>query len=145
MRIKNLILLVITSIILLTSQTYAQNNAEFYYKEANKMLISGQFEQAKEKYCEAIKKKPDYAEAYMGLGMAHKELGNYDEAYKATQEALNINPEYYQAYYNLGLILENQNKNQEAIKAYEKFLKEVPGSERFTDAKQRIYKLKNKK
>jgi len=74
--------------------------------------------------------------------MAYKESGKYKEAYEATLKAIELKPNYYQAYYNLGLILEKQGKYDEAIKAYEKFLNEVPGAERFTDARQRIMKLK---
>lgn len=145
MKFKKFIFLTITLVILSATQIYATQDAGYYYKEANQMLISGEFEKAKIDYELAISKKTDYTEAYVGLGMVLKELNRNDEAYNATKKALEINPDYSQAYYNLGLILENLNRKQEAIKAYEKFLKEVPGAERFTDARQRIYKLKTKK
>jgi tetratricopeptide (TPR) repeat protein len=144
MKFKKFILLTLTLFIISITQIDATQDADYYYKEANQMLISGDFKKAKTDYELAIAKNPDFTEAYIGLGMALKELGQNEEAYNATKKALEVDPNYNQAYYNLGLILEKSNKKQEAIKAYEKFIKEVPGAERFTDARQRIYKLKSK-
>jgi len=135
--------LIITMILLLFKPTFSQN-ADEYFNKANSMLVSGDFQQAINFYNLAIKQNPNFSEAYLGLGMAYKELGKYNDAYAATQKAIELKPNYYQAYYNLGLILEKQGKNDEAIKSYEKFLDEVPGAERFTDAKQRIIRLKKK-
>jgi tetratricopeptide (TPR) repeat protein len=117
-------------------------NINDYYNMANSMLVAGNFEKAAEYYNMVIQRNPNSAEAYLGLGMAYKELGRYDDAYNATKKAIQLKPTYYQAYYNLGLILEMQGKNEEAIQAYEKFLDEVPGAERFSDARQRINHLK---
>ncbi|MEI7474175.1 MAG: tetratricopeptide repeat protein [bacterium] len=144
MKFKKFAILVFTLSIIAITQIHATQDSDYYYKKANQMLISGDFNNAKVNYEAAISANPKFTEAYVGLGMVLKELGDNEGAYQSTVKALAIDPDYSQAYYNEGLILENLNKKQEAIRAYEKFLKEVPGAERFTDARQRIYKLKNK-
>lgn len=123
---------------------FAQNASENFAK-ANSMLVAGKFQDAVPLYKTAIQQNPKFAEAYLGLGMCYKEMGQYDEAYAATRKALQLKPDYYQAYYNLGLILEKQKKYDEAIDAYNKFLDKVPGADRFTDAKQRIANLKKQR
>lgn len=120
---------------------FSQNSND-YFQKANSLLVAGKFQEAATFYQNAINQKPDFAEAYMGLGIAYKEMGKYNEAEAATLEAIKLKPSYYQAYYNLGLIYEKENKYNEAIGAYEKFLDEVPGAEKFSDAKLRVLRLK---
>jgi len=136
-----LVLLLILSLSVLFKPVLSQNVSD-YYNKANSMLVAGNFEKAAEYYNLVIQRNPNSADAYLGLGMAYKELGRYDDAYNATRKAIQLKPSYYQAYYNLGLILEMQGKNEEAIQAYEKFLDEVPGAEKFSDARKRINRLK---
>lgn len=113
------------------------------FKRANEMLSSGDFNSAIDSYKKAIDKKSDYAEAYMGLGVAYKQIGDYSNAEKATLTALELKPTYYTAYYNLGLIYELMGENEKAIKSYETFLKYVPEAAKYTDAKKRVSDLKN--
>ncbi|MFH0702611.1 MAG: tetratricopeptide repeat protein [bacterium] len=128
--------------VLLSQLAFSQQDSNDYFIKANSYLVSGKFEEAANFYKFAIQQKPVFPEAYLGLGMAYKESEKYQEAYEATYKAIKLKPSYYQAYYNLGLILEKQNKIDEAIEAYEKFLKEIKGADRFSDAKQRILRLK---
>jgi tetratricopeptide (TPR) repeat protein len=118
--------------------------AEDYYYKANVSLTSGKMSEAVGFYNQAVLANPDFFEAYIGLSIAYREIGNYDRAYDSIQKVFDLKPTYYQAYYNLGLILEKQGKFLEAINAYEKFLDQVPGASKFTDARLRITKLKNK-
>jgi tetratricopeptide (TPR) repeat protein len=136
-----LAIILIFALSLFFKPVLSQNNND-YYNRANSMLVAGNFEKAAEYYNIVIQRNPNSADAYLGLGMVYKELGRYNDAYNATQKAIKLKPNYYQAYYNLGLILEMLGKNQEAIEAYDKFLDEVPGAEKFSDAKQRISRLK---
>ena len=133
--------LFLIAIIFGTRAAYSQD-PEYYYFKGNSCLTSGKMSEAISYYNQAINYSSGFFEAYIGLSIAYKELGNYDKALEAIQYAIKLKPDYYQAYYNLGLILEKQNKPQEAIKAYEKFLKGVSGASKFSDAKQRILKLK---
>lgn len=144
---KRFLYLIITTIIvasyLLFIKPPAQSqNTDKNFVKANSMLIKGNYSDAITLYQLVIKQNPKNADAYMGLGMAFKAQGNFNEAYNATIKSIKLKPNYYQAYYNLGLILENLNNPKEAIITYEKFLKEVPGADRFSDVKQRISILK---
>ena len=121
---------------------YLPDCAEEYYFKANLSLTSGRIPEAINFYKLATKKKKGFFEAYLGLSIAYRELGEYDKAHDAIIKVLELSPDYYQVYYNLGMILEKQNKYSEAIKTYEIFLEKVPGAGRFTDVKQRISKLK---
>ncbi len=129
-------------IMLCINQPTFSDSASDTYSKANAMLVAGNYNEAVNYYNVVIKQNPKFYEAYIGLGMAYKELGKYQEAYDSTSKAIKLKPSYYQAYYNLGIILESMGKNAEAINAYEKFLKEIPGADRFSDAKQRIINLK---
>ncbi len=133
--------LFIISAIFFTKSAYSQD-ASYYYFRANSYLTSGKMQEAIKFYNMAISYDKDFFEAYMGLSIVYKELGDYEKALQFIQYAIKLKPDYYQAYYNLGLVLEKQNKKEDAIKAYEKFLKGVRGAAKFSDAKQRISKLK---
>lgn len=133
--------LFLLTVIFFTGKAYSQD-ADYYYFKANSSLSSGKFSDAIKLYNQAIVHDVNYFEAYVGLSIAYRESGNYDKALESINYVLKIQPDYYQAYYNLGLILEKQKKCDDAVKAYEKFLKEVPGAAKFSDAKQRISKIK---
>ena len=130
-----------SAILLFAGIAYSQN-AEDFYQTANSNLTSGKMTEAVKYYNQAIRVDGNFFEAYLGLSIAYRELKQYDKALDSINCAIKLNPRYFQAYYNLGLILEKQNKNIEAIKAYEIFLKGVPGAGNFSDANQRIFKLK---
>lgn len=136
-----LAVIIFISIIFAAKTAYCQD-PEYYYLKGSSLLTAGKMPEAIKYYNQAISYNSDFFEAYMGLSIAYKEMGDYEKALYAVQHAINLYPNYYQAYYNLGLILEKQNKPEEAIKAYEKFLKGVHGASKFSDAKQRILRLK---
>lgn len=138
-----IIFLFVTALLLYTYKPGLTQDVKDYFSQANSMLVSGNVERAVELYKTAIQQDNSFSEAYLGLGMAYKEQGKYAEAYLATKKAIELKPRYYQAYYNLGLVLEKQNRCSEAVNAYNIFLDEVPGSDKFTDAKQRISRIKN--
>lgn len=131
----------IALVLLGVAPSYSENAEEYYYK-ANLSLTSGRMHEAVTLYRMATDKKPNFFEAYLGLSIAYRELGEYDKAHDSIIKVLQINPDYNQVYYNLGLILEKQGNYSEAVKAYETFLARVPGAARFTDVKQRIQNLK---
>ncbi len=137
--------LIVSYLLILTlciqSPSHPENAEEYYYK-ANLSLTSGQIAEAVSFYKKAAEKKENFFEAYLGLSIAYRELGEYDKAHQAILKVLEIRPDYYQVYYNLGLILEKQQKYTEALEAYEQFLEKVPGASRFTDTKRRISKIK---
>ncbi len=62
-------------------------------------------EEAAASYRQALRLKPDYAEAHNNLGVVLKELGQLDEAVASYQQALRLKPDYAQAHNNLGIAL----------------------------------------
>ncbi len=128
--------------LLLNIRVLCSESAEGYYYKANLNLTSGKMQEAVTMYKMATDLNPYFFEAYLGLSIAYRELGDYDKAHASIIKVLEIRPDYNQVYYNLGLILEKQGKNTKAIRAYETFLEKVPGAARFTDVKQRIQRLK---
>ncbi|MDQ2974530.1 MAG: tetratricopeptide repeat protein [Acidobacteriota bacterium] len=62
------------------------------YKEGVKYSRAGLFTQAAELFRRSVKLKPDYAEAYQGLGNAYFEMRRWQEAIRVLQQALTLNP-----------------------------------------------------
>jgi len=85
-----------------------------------------QFDAAIENYKQALKIKPDYAEAYYNMGIALKDKGNLEEAIESYIKALKIKPDYAEAYYNMGNALKDKGNLEEAIESYIKALKIKP-------------------
>ena len=68
---------------------------------------------------QAIKIKPDYAEAHFNLGVSNQKIGRHQEAIKNYGNALSNNHAYSSAHHNLGLIHLNQDRLEAAIKSFE--------------------------
>ena len=77
-------------------------------------------------YQEAIRLKPDYAEAHYNLGVAYGELGRYQEEIAAYQEAIRLKPDYADAHCNLGVAYGALSRYQEEIAAYQEAIRLQP-------------------
>ena len=64
-----------------------------------------QFDDAIDSYKQALKIKPDYAEAYYNMGIALKDKGDPEAAIDSYKQALKIKPDYAEAYNNMGVAL----------------------------------------
>ena len=64
-----------------------------------------QFDDAIDNYKQALKIKPDYAEAYYNMGIALKDKGDPEAAIDSYKQALKIKPDYAEAYNNMGVAL----------------------------------------
>ncbi len=91
-----------------------------------KGLRSGQHEEAIASYKEAIRLKPDDAEAHYNLGSAYGNLGRYEEAVMAFKVAILLKPELVGAHYNLGLAYLKISTREGAVKEYN-ILKDLHG------------------
>jgi Flp pilus assembly protein TadD len=59
--------------------------------------------EAVREYKEAIRLKPDFAEAHSNLGVAYKELGDFDSAIREYRIAIRLKPGFQQAHSNLAI------------------------------------------
>ena len=80
------------------------------------MLPRGQFDEAMGHFLEALRVKPDFAEAHYNLGNALFILGRLGEAMTQYEKALEFRPDYAEAHYNLGLALEARGRLDDAVR-----------------------------
>ena len=86
----------------------------------------GQLNTAVDRFKQAIKINPHYADGYYNMGNALREQGKRDEAIEAYTKALSIKPNYAEAYNNMGIAFKEQGKLKEAIEVYNKALSIKP-------------------
>ncbi len=77
--------------------------AEDYAKEGKELLQAKQYDQAIEKFTEAIKLKPDFTQAYNNRGVAYCDKGLYDLAIVDFTEAIKLDPNNGKAFNNRGV------------------------------------------
>ena len=75
---------------------------------------------------QALRIKPDLAEAHYNLGMAFAQLGRMQEAMEHWEQALRIKPNFAEAHYNLGAALGQAGRLHDAIGHYEQALRIKP-------------------
>jgi len=89
----------------------------------NVLLDQGQTEGAISQFQEAIRFKPDYADAHIDLGVAFLTQGQTDGAISQFREAIRLEPDYAEAHMNLGIALRNQGRTDEAINQYQEAIR----------------------
>jgi eukaryotic-like serine/threonine-protein kinase len=77
-------------------------------------------------YREAIRRKPDYAEAHTNLGLALEASGDRPGAIAALREAIRLKPDLPQAHYNLGSALNDSGDRRGAIAALREAIRLKP-------------------
>ena len=75
---------------------------------------------------EAIKLKPDYAEAYNNRGNVYGDLGQHKQAIEDYNEAIRLKPDYAMAYNNRGVTYRDFGQNQRAIEDYNEAIRLNP-------------------
>ena len=73
-------------------------------------------------YTEAIRLKPDYAEAFNNRGIARAAQGNLAGAIRDYNQAIHLKPDFANAYYNRALIWERKENPAAAIADYQHYL-----------------------
>ncbi len=86
----------------------------------------GHYQEAMEEFKQAIRIKPDYAEAHYNLGVTYGELGRHQEAIEAFKQAIRIKPDDAEAHYNLGVTYGELGHYQEAMEAYKQAIRIKP-------------------
>ena len=75
---------------------------------------------------EAIRLKPDYANAYNNRGVANFELDRYEEAISDYDEAIRLKPDFVEAYINRGAAKTDWERYDEAIADYDEAIRLKP-------------------
>jgi len=84
------------------------------------------FDEAEKNYNQAIKFRPNFAEAFNNLGNLLKELSRFDEAEKNYNQAIKFRPNFAEAFNNLGILLKELSRFDESIVKFKESLKINP-------------------
>jgi tetratricopeptide (TPR) repeat protein len=113
------------------------------------LRTEGYLGQAMSEYQKAIELDPNYAPAYMNLGITLFYLDRFEESIAKQKKAISLNPNYPDAYYYLARAYEKTNNPQEAIKNYKTFISLVSNQENYSDyiasARESLVKLAGNK
>ncbi|MCX7918363.1 MAG: tetratricopeptide repeat protein [bacterium] len=87
-------------------------------------IAEGYYSNAIGNFQDALKYKPDYAEAYAEMGKAYRYKKNYEFAIEAYSKATAINPNLAEPYQGLGILYHQVYQDYpKALQNYEQFLK----------------------
>ena len=86
----------------------------------------GRLEEATTHYYEALRIKPDFAEAHNNLGLRLAKQGRLEEAIKHFSEAVRIKPDYADAHNSFGVALAKQGRFEEAINHFSEAVRIEP-------------------
>ncbi len=90
------------------------------------LLLEGRVSDAVGHYEQALRLKPDFAEAQYNLGNAFLQEGKVSDAVGHYEQALRLKPDYAEAHNGLGVALVKTGKRDEAIKHYQQALRINP-------------------
>ncbi len=91
------------------------------------MQAKGKFWEAIDEHREAIRLKPDDAEAHYNLGNALKDSGDVQAAIAEFRKAIQLKPDYASAHEGLGIALSLQGKLAEATAEHREVVRLKPG------------------
>ena len=95
-----------------------KKTAEYWFNLGNAYVELGMYREAINAYKQAIRFKPDLAEAHYNLGVAYGGLGMYREEIEAYKLAIRIKPDYAEAHYNIGITYMILNDRGSALEEY---------------------------
>ena len=100
------------------SQQNQSISAETHLYRGNDKYKSGDYEGAIADYTQAIRLKPDYADAYNNRGIAKDDLGQYLAAIADYDTAIRLKPDYADTYNNRGIVKARLGQHLDAIADY---------------------------
>ena len=103
-----------------------QLTAEDWFQKGYNSDEIGEYDNAILYYQKAIEINPDYAFAYINMGLAYGNKSNYDKAIECYQKAIEINPEYAEAYYKMGVAYVDKGNYDKAIECFQKAIEINP-------------------
>lgn len=96
------------------------------YDAGVRLAQAGKLDEAVVSFDQAIRAKPDFAQAYSARGNVYNALARYDQAIKDYNEAVRLNPRYVEAYYNRGNVHSDFGKYDQALKDYNEAIRLNP-------------------
>ncbi len=104
------------------AQQYDPWNPEIAYQRGNARMALGALTQAVDDYTQAVKGRPDYADALFNCGLALQQLGRFNEALDSYERVVALKPADAGALNNRGNVLQELKRNDEALASYERAL-----------------------
>lgn len=98
----------------------AGHEALRHFNAGVSLAREGRLDSAADEFQEAIKLKPDYAEAYDQLGLVYAKKGQYNLAVELVEEAVRLKPDYANAYDNLSKLYYKRSQYGIALEQDEK-------------------------
>jgi tetratricopeptide (TPR) repeat protein len=87
---------------------------------------SGRHEEARDAFMQAVRVKPDYADAHYNLGVAYGKSGKNKEAIEAFKQTIRFKPDYAEAQYGLGVAYGESGMYEEAREAFKQVIRFKP-------------------
>ena len=103
----------------------AQDAASFNDK-GKAHLSAGRYKEAVEAFKQAVRLKPDDAEAHTNLGVAYRSLKRFDEAAASFKEAIRLKPDWAVPHIHLGITYLNTDRAKEAINSFKEAVRLEP-------------------
>jgi len=101
--------------------------AEADFEFGTRLLEHGQVQGAVEHWEQALRLKPDFANAHYNMGNALLQAGKMQEAIGHYEQTVRLKPDFAEGHFNLGLALERAGRVQEAVGHYEQAARLKPG------------------
>jgi len=109
-----------------TDMTVSEQEATRLIEEGHALEANGKFDEALQRYSDAIRIAPNPARAHLNYGNAKLLKRDLQGALNAFKTALKYKPDYSGAYFNMGNALLNNGQVEEAIENYQKALEIQP-------------------
>lgn len=110
-------------------ETAKEETAQSHLKKGRIYRRKGEYEEAIKEYTKAIELKPDYVEAYFGLGCAYDDMEEYEKAIEKYTKAIELKPYDEIAFYNRGCAYADMGEYEKAIKDYTRTIELRPDYE----------------
>ena len=91
---------------------------------------TGQYEQARKEFQQALALEPTSDQAYRGLASAYQQLGKLDEAERTYRRAIELRPDYWANYNYLGTFYQRTGQFQKAAQMFEQVIRLTPANHR---------------
>ncbi|MEM7007825.1 MAG: tetratricopeptide repeat protein [Thermodesulfobacteriota bacterium] len=120
------------------AETYYRRAAEIapspqlYNFLGNSLTYQGYYTQAIAQFQNALKLDPNYAAAYMNMGIALFYMNKLPESIAAEQKAISLNPNRPDAYYFIAQSYDRSKNTAQAITYYKKFLDISSGQDEYS-------------